>query len=505
MKPLHWKRVLLDPPDEKKKAPAADGAPPAGVWDVVRSEGHDEPPFDVDGFEAAFAAAAQRAGTADGAAAKAAKPTITKSLDTKRSNAIAIMMSSLPPIHELRAAIGALDESILSREQLEKVRANLPTQEEMDNIAGLDGPDVRWDKPEKFLKELMSIPKLRVRLRCWSIKYGFAERAAEIEETIVTLGGAVRALRGSQALPMILGAVLALGNHLNGGTARGRADGFTLEVLGRLGVFKDNSNSLTLLDYVLRQLTSSGTSVPSLPDELAPLREGAKLKLADMRGALQKLAADAKELERAAQLDAGGDGDDVVGASDPFAQTMAQFATRAATEVAGITSRLGSVEQEYKDVLAWLRVKSGGAGAKAPMESDEFFTIWVDFADAVKQATPKAKAPQSAAAAGALSRMSSAASNAGDSKQGGASPLASGGAAPRGTNDEVELDPMMSRLKRLSMGGAAPPPPSAAKVASSDASRASLTDAQVKKASAVDKKLQDRLAARFARAQARGQ
>ena len=44
---------------------------------------------------------------------------------------------------------------------------HLPTQEEMDSIAALDGPDVRWDRPEAFLKMVMAIPRIGSRLRCW--------------------------------------------------------------------------------------------------------------------------------------------------------------------------------------------------------------------------------------------------------------------------------------------------------------------------------------------------
>lgn len=70
------------------------------------------------------------------------------------------MMSSLPPVNDVRAAIANLDEEILSREQLEKIRANSATPEEMEQIAALDGPNVKWDKPEQFLKVIMNIPKV---------------------------------------------------------------------------------------------------------------------------------------------------------------------------------------------------------------------------------------------------------------------------------------------------------------------------------------------------------
>ena len=42
-----------------------------------------------------------------------AKPAVVKCLDAKRSNAVAIMMSSLPPVNDVKLAIVNLDESVL--------------------------------------------------------------------------------------------------------------------------------------------------------------------------------------------------------------------------------------------------------------------------------------------------------------------------------------------------------------------------------------------------------
>jgi hypothetical protein len=47
-----------------------------------------------------------------------------------------------------------------------------------------------------------------------------------------------------------LGLVLAVGNYMNGGTARGQADGFTMEALDTLANTKDLSNSISLLDHI---------------------------------------------------------------------------------------------------------------------------------------------------------------------------------------------------------------------------------------------------------------
>ena len=238
-----------------------------------------------------------------------------------------------------------------------QVRAHLPTAEEMDMIKAMDGPDVRWDKPEQFLKALMAIPKLTVRLRCWSIKYGFSERAAEITETLSTLQGAVDALRQSTALPVVLGLLVNLGNHLNGGTPKGQADGFALADLAKMSVTKDAANKATLLEYALAVLGGHEDYEHGLklPEELALLRE-AKVKLGDIKASLHKLGGEARELaaqaraEDSAAADAAPSSGAAVArggadaANDPFSRTMARFSEQAAAQMAELTSRLDDVE-----------------------------------------------------------------------------------------------------------------------------------------------------------------
>jgi hypothetical protein len=59
-------------------------------------------------------------------------------------------------------------------------------------------------------------------------------------------------VRDSEALQKILGTVLAVGNYLNGGTAKGQADGFEIDALLKVTMVKDSTNRVTLLDYVIK-------------------------------------------------------------------------------------------------------------------------------------------------------------------------------------------------------------------------------------------------------------
>ena len=76
-------------------------------------------------------------------------------------------------------------------------------------------------------------------------------------------------LRQNKAVHRILGLVLAFGNYMNGGTARGQADGFSLTVLTKLRDVKTQDNSSTLIAYLVHLLCEddpdSGTDAAQLP------------------------------------------------------------------------------------------------------------------------------------------------------------------------------------------------------------------------------------------------
>jgi len=123
--------------------------------------------------------------------------------------------------------------------------------------------------------------------------------------------------------------LLALGNHMNAGTPKGQADGFTLFDLPKTSVTKDNTNAITLLEYAVLRLCAlpDAPLATKLPDQLPHLKAAAKVEMPEVRGNLQQLVNDAKELQRNASQfdDGGGDG----GSSGPFISAMRDFSVTA--------------------------------------------------------------------------------------------------------------------------------------------------------------------------------
>ena len=332
-------------------------------------------------------------------------------------------------------------------------------------------------------------------------------------------------------MPSVLGILLALGNHLNGGTPKGRADGFALADLGKMTVAKDNANRSSLLEYALAALEGAGEHSRGLrlPDELH-LLASAKFKLADVKGALQKLGGEARELEQQARPTAGASaggaasgGEAALSASeaaaDPFTRTMGRFSEQAKAEMHRLTERLNAVDSSYSSLLRYLKIKPTQGGKL--VETDELFALFTEFAAAVRTAAPKPKPKPPALRTGKSWKEKSSA----DGEANATSPsslaslssvssLSSNGrgstASPAGGAEPASLDPMLSRLRRVST--AVPPKPSAPAAgspptvsASSRCSAASVASPSARQSRNrdVDQKLQERLAARFDKAQAK--
>ncbi|CAB1350477.1 unnamed protein product, partial [Coregonus sp. 'balchen'] len=106
-------------------------------------------------------------------------------LDSKRSNAINIGLTVLPPPRTIKTAILNFDEYALNKEGIEKILTMIPSEEEKQKIqeAQQANPDVPLGSAEQFLLTLSSISELSARLQLWAFKmdYEAIERAKGFE------------------------------------------------------------------------------------------------------------------------------------------------------------------------------------------------------------------------------------------------------------------------------------------------------------------------------------
>ncbi|XP_074518469.1 FH1/FH2 domain-containing protein 1 [Halichoeres trimaculatus] len=169
-------------------------------------------------------------------------------LGVKRSNIITIALSSLPPPRLLPPAIYSMDSSVLDREDVQRLQALIPTEEELCLIkeAKAQNPKSPLAPAELCLLTLGEIKHLDTRLQLWSFALDYDSLEREIAEPLFHLKLAMEQLSASQTFRCILATVLAIGNFLNGCKARG----FELSYLGKLSTVRDTHTRQPLLHHV---------------------------------------------------------------------------------------------------------------------------------------------------------------------------------------------------------------------------------------------------------------
>lgn len=166
----------------------------------------------------------------------------------KRSNIITIALSSLPPPRLLPPTIYSMDSSVLDREDVQRLQAIIPTEEEICLIkeAKAQSPHSALAQAELCLLTLGEIPHLSTRLELWAFALDYDTLEREIAEPLFHLKLAMEQLAASQTFRFILATVLAIGNFLNGCKARG----FELSYLGKLSQVRDTHSRQPLLHHV---------------------------------------------------------------------------------------------------------------------------------------------------------------------------------------------------------------------------------------------------------------
>uniref|UniRef100_A0A8C8S2R0 Formin homology 2 domain containing 1 n=1 Tax=Pelusios castaneus TaxID=367368 RepID=A0A8C8S2R0_9SAUR len=199
----------------------------------------------------------------------------TMVLDPKRSNAINIGLTVLPPAHIIKNAILSFDEFAINKEGIEKILTMVPTDEEKQKIqeAQLANPDIPLGSAEQFLLTLSSISELTARLQLWAFKLDYESLEQEIAEPLFDLKLGMEQLAKNQTFRCILATLLAMGNFLNGSQSRG----FELSYLEKVSEVKDTVHRQSLLHHLCHTVVERFPQTSDLYSEIAAITRSAKV------------------------------------------------------------------------------------------------------------------------------------------------------------------------------------------------------------------------------------
>ncbi|XP_064235326.1 FH1/FH2 domain-containing protein 3 isoform X6 [Aotus nancymaae] len=196
-------------------------------------------------------------------------------LDSKRSNAINIGLTVLPPPRTIKIAILNFDEYALNKEGIEKILTMIPTDEEKQKIqeAQLANPEMPLGSAEQFLLTLSSISELSARLHLWAFKMDYETTEKEVAEPLLDLKEGIDQLENNKTLGFILSTLLAIGNFLNGTNAKA----FELSYLEKVPEVKDTVHKQSLLHHVCTMVVENFPDSSDLYSEIGAITRSAKV------------------------------------------------------------------------------------------------------------------------------------------------------------------------------------------------------------------------------------
>ncbi|CAJ1416932.1 unnamed protein product, partial [Effrenium voratum] len=373
MKKLFWHPFVLD----EKLIEAC-----SNVWATIEHTGPDW--FDVEELEHLFSESLTRTGpppTSHGGSGRRARLRVRVFEDSRRRQ-VCIMLARLPPVESTVKAVHQMDDAILDKDQVELLLSTAPSAEELAMLraAAREMPEqeaIAWDDAEAFVWKLSEVSAFSTRLHIWSFENAFEERFFIFHSAVTEMKHACHSLRDSQRVRRLLGLVLAVGNHLNAGTARGRADGFLVDVLPQMRALKGQGGSgsaPTLLDFLVRQAekTHPGELANLFSDigEATLVQKACRHKIVDLSNELTTFCLQGRGLARTASS-----GDEVLALR--AARTEARV-----EELEQLQQAFTEAEEDYRSMCAWFHEGDG----RKPRPPDEFFGHWHAFFQGVKAA-----------------------------------------------------------------------------------------------------------------------
>uniref|UniRef100_A0A8R1YHI7 Uncharacterized protein n=1 Tax=Pristionchus pacificus TaxID=54126 RepID=A0A8R1YHI7_PRIPA len=222
-----------------------------------------------------------------------AKPQVLQVLSTKRSQAIDIGLTKLPPINVIPAAILKFDSSVLNKDNIEKILKDMmPTMKEIEEIEVkvAENPDMQLGNAEQFVMKLAQIPCLLERLKLWIFTLDYKNCEKDIAEPLMDLQLAMKEMEESKSFRTAMGILLAMGNSLNGTDIAG----FHIDFLQKASEVKDNVYKHTLVYHLAEYMIENFPQSSDLYSEFGAVARSSRIDYKELVDQLKKLEKDCK-------------------------------------------------------------------------------------------------------------------------------------------------------------------------------------------------------------------
>ncbi|KAH8282368.1 hypothetical protein KR054_007271 [Drosophila jambulina] len=413
MRPLYWTRIVTSAPpaprppsvanstDSTENSGSSPDEPPA-VTSVDGAAGEDPPtkeiwteieetPLDnIDEFTELFSRQAMAPVTKP-IELKVKRAKSIKVLDPERSRNVGIIWKSLHVTsREIEHAIYHIDTSVVSLEALQHIRNMQASEDELQKIKEAAGGDIPLDLPEQFLLDTSLISMASERISCIVFQAEFEESVTQLVRKIETVTQLSRQLIESEDLKLVFSIILTLGNYMNGGNRqRGQADGFNLDILGKLKDVKSKESHTTLLHFIVRTYIAHRRKegvhpleiqlpIPEPPD----VERAAQMDFEDVQRQITELNRRLKgcKTTTAKVLDASSPN-----ILEPFKSKMEEFVEGADKSMAKLRQSLEDCRELFLETMRFYHFSPKACTLTlSQCTPDQFFEYWTNFTNDFK-------------------------------------------------------------------------------------------------------------------------
>uniref|UniRef100_A0A8R1E1J3 Uncharacterized protein n=2 Tax=Caenorhabditis japonica TaxID=281687 RepID=A0A8R1E1J3_CAEJA len=214
-------------------------------------------------------------------------------LSLKRSQAINIGLTKLPPINVIPAAIMKFDSLVLNKDGIEKIlKTMMPSPKEVEEIEikAAENPEMTLGNAEQLLLKLSQIPCLLERLRLWLFTLDYKNSEKDIAEPLMDMQLAMKEMEESRTFKVAMGMLLAIGNSLSGTDIKG----FYLDYLTKASEVKDPVYKHTLTYHLAEYMVEHYSVGTDLYSEFGAVARSARIDYKELLDNLIRLEKDCK-------------------------------------------------------------------------------------------------------------------------------------------------------------------------------------------------------------------
>ncbi|CAD6184465.1 unnamed protein product [Caenorhabditis auriculariae] len=262
---MHWKAATVEAP------PIPSLKQKGTFWNNVDRT---VPSFDANKIVQLFETKKEKESTVKKVAET--KTQVLSVLSLKRSQAINIGLTKLPPISVIPAAIMKFDSLVLNKEMIEKIlKTMMPAPKEVEEIENkaAENPEMTLGNAEQFLLKLSQIPCLLERLKLWLFTLDYKNAEKDIAEPLMDLQLAMKEMEESKTFKVAMGMLLAIGNSLSGTDIKG----FYLDYLTKASEVKDPVYKHTLTYHLAEYMVEHFPEGTDLYSELGAVARSARV------------------------------------------------------------------------------------------------------------------------------------------------------------------------------------------------------------------------------------